>query len=62
MFLPYDIKDAGSNLIIIGRGGKAKNFSAGKIEEKGFGSIEDLLDAEAGGIKELCLFSESSFS
>lgn len=47
MFSSYGIKDKESNLIIIGRDGIVKYAFAGKVEEKEFGRIKDLLIAEA---------------
>jgi len=46
MFLAYGIKDKESNLIIIGRNGIVRYSFAGRVEEKDFGRIKDLLTAE----------------
>jgi len=46
MFFSYGIQDKESNLIIISRSGIVKYSSAGRVEEKDFGRIKDLLAAE----------------
>jgi len=45
MFLAYGITDKESNLIIIGRDGIIKYSFAGRVQEKDFGRIKDLLTA-----------------
>jgi len=46
MFSSYRVKDKESNLIIIGRDGAVKYSFTGKVEEKDFGKIKNLLNAE----------------
>jgi len=46
MFLSYGVKDKESNLIIVGRDGIVKYSFTGRVEEKDFGGIKDLLTAE----------------
>jgi predicted transcriptional regulator len=47
MFLAYGIKDNDSNLIIIGKDGIVKYSFSGRVGEKEFSRIKDLLTAEA---------------
>jgi len=48
MFLSYGVKDAESNLIIVGKDGVVKYSFMGKVPEKDFSKIKNLLIAESG--------------